>query len=236
MTVVLVSTPIFLQSQLPERATAETSTRVQADSVENCNYFETAGGGRARLSMAQSDVLLSILQHVMSTRGEYETSRTSEMHDHHSTNGGGRGNLRAAHSDVPVCILQHTSTDHKSAYITRNAAGHTETDTSLIRPDVRAELGARILPIGNDTTNSRSSQDTLQTTSWKVVCRRHSHRSWTGLGPRGHEREKWDSRPLESRRSAWEARPGGVAIIPGLGVELEKGPLTSAQEKALYET
>ena len=40
-----------------------------ANRVDNCNYFETAGGGRARLSIARSDVPLSILQHFKGTRG-----------------------------------------------------------------------------------------------------------------------------------------------------------------------
>ena len=42
--------------------------------------------------------------------------------------------------------------------------------------------------------------------------------------------------PLEALRSAWEARPGGVAIAAGPGVELQKAPLISAHEKALHET
>ena len=33
---------------------------------------------------------------------------------------------------------------------------------------------------------------------------------------------------LEALRSAWEARPGGVAIAAGPGVELQKAPLISA--------
>ena len=41
---------------------------------------------------------------------------------------------------------------------------------------------------------------------------------------------------LEALRSAWEARPGGVAIAAGPGVELQKAPLVSAQEKALHDT
>ena len=61
----------------PERSMAEISTMVLdedtrnqvANRVDNCNYFETAGGGRARLSIAHSDVPLSILQHVTGTRG-----------------------------------------------------------------------------------------------------------------------------------------------------------------------
>ena len=160
----------------PERSMAEISNRVLdedtrnqvAHRVTNSNYFETAGGGRARLSIAHSDVPLSILQHFKGTRGEYEASRTSEMHDQHFTNRGGRGNLRVAHGDVAISILQHTSTDHLNDYITRNTAGHTDTDTPLIRPDVRAaEQGARFIPTGNDTSNSRSSQDTPQPASWK---------------------------------------------------------------------
>ena len=75
------------------------------------------------------------------------------MHDYHSTNGGGRGNLRAAHSDAPINILQHTSIDHDCALITRNAAGHTDTDTPFIQLDVRAaEQRARFLPTDHDTT------------------------------------------------------------------------------------
>ena len=42
--------------------------------------------------------------------------------------------------------------------------------------------------------------------------------------------------PLDALRSAWEARPGGVAIAAGPGVELQKAPLVSAQEKALHDT
>ena len=42
--------------------------------------------------------------------------------------------------------------------------------------------------------------------------------------------------PLEALRSAWEARPGGVVIAAGPGVELQKAPLVSAQEKALHDT
>ena len=52
------------------------------------------------------------------------------------------------------------------------------------------------------------------------------HGSRTGLCPRGHERD-WSivfGQPLEGLRSAWEARPGGVAIAAGPGVELQKAP------------
>ena len=42
--------------------------------------------------------------------------------------------------------------------------------------------------------------------------------------------------PLEAQRSAWEAKPGGVAIAAGPGVELQKAPLTSARERALHDT
>ena len=42
-------------------------------------------------------------------------------------------------------------------------------------------------------------------------------------------------RPLESRRSAWEAKPGGVANVSGPGVDLQKAPLKSAQETGLHE-
>ena len=41
---------------------------------------------------------------------------------------------------------------------------------------------------------------------------------------------------MEVLRSAWEARRGGVAIAAGPGVELQKAPLVSAQEKALQDT
>ena len=43
-------------------------------------------------------------------------------------------------------------------------------------------------------------------------------------------------RPLEPRRSTSEAKPGGVPIVSGPGVDLQKAPLTSAQEKELQET
>ena len=42
--------------------------------------------------------------------------------------------------------------------------------------------------------------------------------------------------PLEALRSAWEAKPGGVAIAARPGVELQKAPLFSAQEKALHDS
>ena len=42
--------------------------------------------------------------------------------------------------------------------------------------------------------------------------------------------------PLEAQRSAWEAKPGGVAIAAGPGVELQIAPLTSAHERALHGT
>ena len=74
-----------------------------------------------------------------------------------------------AHSDVHTSILQHTSTDHLIDYVTRNASDHSGTGTLLIRPDVRAEQGARFITTGNDTSNSRSSQDTPQSTSWTYV-------------------------------------------------------------------
>ena len=123
------ASPVVSQSQSSGRATAKTSSNVHdesiknqvTDSVANCNYFATTGGGRARPSETHSDVLVSILQHVASARGEQATSRASEMHDYHSSNGGGRGNLRAAHSDVPISIFQHTSIEHDSAHITSPA-------------------------------------------------------------------------------------------------------------------
>ena len=54
---------MILQSQSPERTTAETSSRVKDESIknQNCNNLETAGGGRARLSVAHTDVPFSIL-------------------------------------------------------------------------------------------------------------------------------------------------------------------------------
>ena len=42
--------------------------------------------------------------------------------------------------------------------------------------------------------------------------------------------------PLDALRSAWEARPGGVAIAASPGVELQKAPIVSTQEKALHDT
>ena len=42
--------------------------------------------------------------------------------------------------------------------------------------------------------------------------------------------------PLEALRSAWEARPGGGVTAACPGVELQKAPLVSAQEKALHDT
>ena len=50
--------------------------------------------------------------------------------------------------------------------------------------------------------------------------------------------KKWNivlGRPLESRRSAWEAKVGGVAVVSGPGVDLQKAPLTSAQELRPHE-
>ena len=62
-------------------------------------------------------MLLSVSSNTsMSTREEYEASRTSEMQDHHSTNEGGRGNLSVARSGLHISILQHTSTDHLNDY------------------------------------------------------------------------------------------------------------------------
>ena len=73
--------------------TAETSSDVQdesirnqvTDSVENCNYLANKGGGRARLSVAHSDVLFGILQHVASARGHLKcmtiTSRMSVVEE-----------------------------------------------------------------------------------------------------------------------------------------------------------
>ena len=48
------------------------------------------------------------------------------------------------------------------------------------------------------------------------------HHLWTALG--------------EAQRYAWEAKPGGVAIAAGPGVELQKAPLTSARGRALHDT
>ena len=69
-----------------------------------------------------------------------------------------------------------------------------------------------------------------------AVCRRRASRKQDRFWAREVMREhNWSivfGQPLEALRPAWEARPGGVAIAAGPGVELQKAPLVSAQEKA----
>ena len=130
-----------------------------------------------------------------------------------------------------------------------------QTDTPQIQSEVRAEEeDTRFLPAGQDTANNRLNHDTLQVVNWRFwtmnitalsiqhpavfefgcPCMRLAGDVW---GPRGHGREKWNivfGQPLEALRSAWEARPGGVAIVSGPGVELQGAPLTTTQVKTLY--
>ena len=83
-----------------------------------------------------------------------------------TTKRGGTTRLRAAHSDVPISILPHTAIKHDCDHSATNVAGHT--DTPQIQLDVRsAEQGARFLPAGHDTANSKASQDTKPIVNWR---------------------------------------------------------------------
>ena len=77
------------------------------DSVENCNYLTTEGGGRARLSVAHSDVPFSNLHEVANTREEQQGSRVIAEKDARFLPAGHDTASNRSNQDTLQNVLRH---------------------------------------------------------------------------------------------------------------------------------
>ena len=198
----------------------------------------TDGGGRGSLRTAHSDVPLSMLLHAAV---DVESDEPDMGHECLSES----GIEEALSSD------SHTALQTQSRCGGR-ASPKSQSNFPVLQPDVRAtEQGALFVPTDHcDNTSDDVRQDPSRTPlGWKfctmnVTAFYTQHLAIFELGchvcglqemrlaEAGHvwaqevmRERNWSivfGQPLEALRSAWEARPGGVAIAAGPGVELQK--------------
>ena len=160
---------------------------------------------------------------------------------------------------IPIQLCKRSQTMGK------RASQRSQSNFPLLPPDVRAtEQGARFRPTDHrDTASDDTRRDpshaplgwkfcTMNMTAFSTqhlaifelechVCGlQETHLTEAGQvwAREVIERTKLEHRfwqPLEALRSAWEATPGGVATAAGPGVELQRVPHVSAQERALHD-
>ena len=236
--------------------TSREQTHGHANEDRQCLFAD--GGGRGSQKTARSDVPFSIPRH---TALDEEADEPDMGHECLS-----EGDVEEALSSDSDTALQAQSNDEKRNFRVSRSGGRasqkSQSNFPLLPPDLRAtEQGACFLPTDHrHTASDDARQDPSHTPlGWKFctmnmtafstqhlaifelgchVCGDAPHGSRTFLGLRGHERDK-----LEHR--FWAA-VGSSAIGLGSearwrcdcgpGVEFQKAPLVSAQEKALHDT
>ena len=141
-----------------------------------------------------------------------EVPSGTEMCNYLTTKGG----LSATHRDVLVSILRHTAIKHTTTNATGRTRGRQNREHSCSQQ-------------ATTQPNSKTSRVALQNGNWRF-CNMKMTASSTQQRMQAMKEKEWNivfGQPSEALRSTMEARPVGVAIAAGPGVERQVAPSTT---------